>query len=237
MAQFGCYQSLQFCAVRASSLDADGSPLVDGVGMVGTNESAFNMRPVTLGISPTITTGDRFEFKAGCGDQCAIFEDCDKMTGIGLTLTLCHFDVELLEILTGGTLHLAGGGESIGWSPPFSTDSCLDGAEFDAWSKAWDSTEQVAVLAPPAVDYWHWVFPRTTWVLADQTLENGFLTLTLTGKVAENSNLGDGAFNDLPATYTGQLLGVFLATDIPDPTLPPYDANGLICGYVDTPIQ
>jgi hypothetical protein len=46
--------------------------------------------------------------------------------------------------------------------------------------------------------YWHWVFPASTWVLGDNTFEEGPATPTLTGTSQTNGNWGDGPYGDGP---------------------------------------
>lgn len=224
--QPGCYQSFKARAIRASRLNADGT-LDQGV-MLG---SAYNMRPISVALSPVVTTGDRFEQKDGSGNLCVVIENPDKTTGYDITLTLCQLDIELIEILTGADVILDPGDANviIGFIAPGPDDDTLP-TEFHVWSDALNGSEQVA--SPYA--YWHWVFPYVKWNLGAQTLENGILQLTLTGKASTNSNIGGGSFNDLPTPITSYF-GVYLADDLPDTTVAPYSDYSAVCGYVDTP--
>lgn len=224
--QPGCYQSYKAVAIRASKLNSDGTlnqPLTAG--------TAYNMRPVSVQLSPQVTTGDRIEQKAGDGSLCVVIEDPDTTTGYELTVVLCQLDIELIEVMTSSDI-ITDPGDSdivIGFIAP-EPDTEPDPVEFHVWSEALDGSEQVA--AP--YSHWHWVFPFTQWNIGAQTLENGVLTVTLTGKARTNSSIGSGSFCDLPTPITG-FFGVYLADDVPDPDEDPYDGNSASCGWIDTP--
>ncbi len=222
---YGCYQSLDLCAIRASTLASDGSKLGATV-----NGSAYNLTPISLGRSPVVSTGETFEQRDGCGDICVSITDPNLTTSETLTLDLCQLDLELISILTGAEVLLDGSAVVIGVEAP---DPALTPpiVEFNAWTKAYSGSTQVT--APR--DYWHWVWPWTTWNIADWTIKRGILSIQLTGKASANANLGSGSFNDLPGAGVQQFFGVFLASDIPDSASAPYNASGLTCGYVDTP--
>lgn len=222
---YGCYQTLDICAIRASTLGSDGSK----TGAL-TNGSAYNLKPVSLSRSPIVSTGETFEQRDGCGEICVSLTDPDVTTGEDLTLNLCQLDLELISILTGGEVLLDGSGEVIGVEAP-DPSSTAPVVEFNAWSKAYNGSSPVA--APR--DYWHWVWPYTQWNIGDWSIERGILQISLTGRASANANLGSGSFNDLPGAGIQQFFGVFLASDIPSSDESPYNANGLSCGYVDTP--
>jgi hypothetical protein len=222
---YGCYQSLDLCAVRASVLNDDGSKTSTLI-----NGSAFNLRPISLGRSPIVSTGETFEQRDGCGNICVSRQDPDVTTGEDLTLELCQLDLELISLLTGGEVLLDGTGEVIGVEAP-DPGNVPPTIEFNAWTKAFDGSSPVA--APRT--YFHWVWPSTTWNIGDWTIERGILSVILTGRASANANLGSGSFNDLPGAGVQQFFATFLADDIPDANLAPYNANGLSCGFVDTP--
>jgi hypothetical protein len=234
MTQLGCYQSVKVCATRSAELDASGAPLEDMPMMGRVNGSAYNLNPRELSISPVVRDGQRIEVENGCGDICVTFEDCDKITNYELEVTLCDLDLEYLLIHVGGTAILTLT-DTTGWIHPPLSAACPNGVEFNFWTQAWDTSQQVA--AP--FDYWHWVFPKTTWTVSDWDFENDALEVTLSGKSFENANIGDGAGNDLPAGIVTNF-GVFLASDIPvaGGVVPGgYTYPALACGFVDTPIQ
>lgn len=222
---YGCYQSLDICAVRASVLGSDGSKTG-----AATNGSAYNLSPLTLSRSPIVSTGETLEQRDGCGDICVSIQDADVTTGEDLTLELCQLDLELISILTGAEVLFDGSGEVIGIDAP-DPSATAPIIEFNAWSKAYNGSSPVA--SPRT--YWHWAWPYTQWNIGDWTIERGILTVTVTGRASGNANIGSGSFNDFPGGGITQFFGVFLADDVPSADEAPYNANGLSCGFVDTP--
>lgn len=222
---YGCYQSLDLCAVRAATLDTDGSKLGATV-----NGGAYNLRPISLARNPVVSAGETFEQRDGCGRICVSLIDPDVTTNEELTLELCQLDLELISTLTGAEVLLDGTGEVIGIEAP-DPGGTAPVIEFDAWTKAYDGSSPVATPRT----YWHWVWPFTQWNIANWTIERGILSVQLTAKASANANLGSGAFNDLPGAGIQQFFGVFLADDIPDADTSPYNGAGLSCGFVDLP--
>lgn len=225
MAQYGCYTSVDVCAVRAATLDSDGSKLG-----ATTNGGAYNMRPIQVTQSFTFSTGETFEQRDGCGNICFTRSDVDVLTGADLELQLCQLDLELISTLTGGQVLLDSGGSVIGVEAPMAS-ATPPVVEFDFWTKAFDGNSPVA--APHT--YWHWVFPFTQWTVGQWTNQRGSLVVNLTATASENANLGSGAFNDLPGAGIQGTFGVFLADDIPDVDESPYNGEGLSCGFIDLP--
>ena len=224
--QYGCYQSIDLCSVRASTLDADGGAPAGPT----TNGAAYNLRPISLGRSPVVSTGETIEQRDGCGRICLSITDADVTTSEALTLTLCQLDLELISILTGAEILLDGSANAIGIQAPVPSDD-PPVVEFNAWTKAFDGSSQVA--SPR--DFWHWVWPKTQWNIADWTIERGLLSIVVTAKATANPNLGSGTFNDLPGAGIEQFFGVFLATDEPNADESPYSESGLSCGFINTP--
>lgn len=226
MAQYGCYTSVDVCAVRAGVLDSDGSPQSGPV----TNGGAYNLRPISVTQSFTYSTGETFEQRDGCGNVCFTRTDADVLSGAELTLELCQLDLELISTLTGAEVLMDSGGTVIGIEAPL-ISSTAPIVQFDFWSKAFDGNSQVG--SPR--DYWHWVFPYTQWTVGQWDNQRGSLIVQLTAKGSENANIGSGAFNDITGAGINGLFGVFLASDIPDADSSPYNGNGLSCGFVDLP--
>ena len=132
--------------------------------------------------------------------------------------------------MTGAELLLDGSAEVFGLEAP-DPSVALSPIEFHAWTKAYSGSSQVA----DPRDMWHWVWPSTKWNIGDWTFQRGILSVTLTAKAVGNANIGNGSFGDLPGAGVQQFFGVWLDNDEPDSTIAPYNANGLSCGFVDTP--
>ena len=222
---YGCYQSLDLVAVRASILDTDGSRLCPNP-----NGSAYNLRPISLGRSPIVSTGETFEQKAGDGTICVTLTDPDVTTGETMTLNLCQLDLELISVMTGAAVLLDGGGGDVYGLEAPDPSIAQSPIEFHAWTKAYSGSSPVG-----GTPYWHWVWPYTQWNIGDWTFERGILSVSLTGKAAANANLGAGSFLDLPGAGVQQFFGVWLDNDVPASDTSPYSDNNLACGFVDTP--
>lgn len=211
MANNTCLASLQACRLRVARLTAGGSP-EEGDDNLYVTDALIQVQS-----SPEIEAGDEITQKTGCGDICVQFKDIDRIKRVTLSMELCQLDAELIEMLTGATV-LTSGGDTVGFAiPPFSANP--GSVSVEAWSKAWSGAEQETDDDDNPV-YFRWVWPSTTWTLGQHTLENGVLSVPLTGQGVENSNYGLGAEADLPGTFPGAE-AVFRDINIPD-------AN---CGY------
>ena len=217
-----CYNSADLCAVRLSVINDDGMPLYSE-----TDGSAYSMTPISLQVTPTVEAGETVTTRTGCGDICYTRTDPDVDTGADLVLTLCTFDPELIALATGAE-PIDSGGATIGWAKGVVV---ADPTESHFWTKTLDGSSPVA--APN--DYWHHVFPKVTWNLGSYTLGRDSLQMVLNGTATSNGNLGSGGFSDVPTITDPYYVAAFTASDIPDPSVAPYNSNGFACGYVDTP--
>lgn len=219
-----CLKSLDICGVRASVLNADGSP---DFGLV--NGTAYDLSTISLGRTAVATTVTGVTQEDGCGRICVSIPDRTITTAETLTLVQCNLNFELINVLTGAEVCLDGSSDVIGIQAPDPSVTQLP-VEFHAWTKAYTSSGQNA--SPYA--YYHWVWPNVLWSISDWNIARGVLQVTLTGTATGNANLGTGAFADL-ACPVDQFFGVALADDLPDPDVAPYSANADGCGYITTP--
>lgn len=211
-----CYSSIQACMLRVARLTSGGVP------DPGATNGYISDALIQIGSTIEVEAGDEFTQKNGCGALCVSFKDVDRIKRATLALELCTLDAELIELLTGASL-ITVGGESVGFSIPKS-DTTPGSVTVEAWSKAWDGSQQ----ASDGVNalYWHWVWPSVKWQIGNHTLENGILRVPLTGIAIENDNIGNGPWNDFPAAADLTAAeSVFL-----DDTLPT-----AACGYSTVP--
>jgi hypothetical protein len=221
---YSCLKSLNVCAVRASILDADGSPDFSLA-----NGSAYDLSPITLGRTAISTTTTGITQEDGCGRICLSIPDTTTTTGETLSLVLCQLNLELISLLTGAEVILDGSLDVIGFIAP-DPSAAKPVIEFNGWSNAYSGN---APSAAPYTNY-HWVWPYTQWTIADWTLQRGILQVSVTGTATANANIGTGTFADFPVAID-QFFGVFLADDLPDPDVAPYDENVDGCGFIDSP--
>lgn len=219
-----CLGSARVCAIRATRLDANCSIVK------GANNAVVSSAIVRLQSSPEYETGDEFIQKNGCGDICLYVKNADKLKRMNLQMDLCTRDMELLEILTGGSLYTTAGVTSgfrrrgVGASDP-------NPASVELWTKAIPTGKSGACADPNAgASWWRWVYPRATFTIGDVTHENGIGLVSLTGFADPNPYWTNGPFNDWPAT---QLLDStspehFVLDSVGPPT------TG--CGYISVPM-
>lgn len=217
-----CYNSADLLAVRLSILDTDGSPLCSEI-----DGTVYTMTPISLQVTPTVDTGESVTTRTGSGEICYTRTDPDVETGADLVLTLCNFDPEFIALAVGAEV-IPSGPDNIGWAKGTQTAPAV---ESHFWTRTKDGSSNVA--APNT--YWHHVFPNVTWTLGNYTLARDNLQMVLNGTATESSTLDTGGFSDVPVVTDPYWVMAFTADDIPDPTVAPYNANGLACGFVDTP--
>lgn len=188
------YQSLRLARIRVSKINpTTGAPLV------GASNGYVSNSQIQLQVGTNITTGDTGIQKNGNGDVCASFEDSDRLKNVTLALDLCSADAILRSFLTGGSLFTDATNSNIpfGYQAPSTAGTLNVPVCLEAWTKAWDGTQQATSVTAGAGSYWHWVFPWSTFVEDTTTLSNGIHTFPLKGKSVENAAItANGPFND-----------------------------------------
>lgn len=190
-----CYSPLLACRLRVALLDSTGAP-VAGAGNVAVSDSL-----IRLGYSLVRSEGVNFEQKNGCGNICVKYQGNDKITGVNLTMELCHLDLELIALMTQASLVNDGARTNVGTALPGVDDELTRRVSVEVWSYAWDSDEQ----ATEGGNLLHirTIFPSTSWTEGDRTYEEGITRIPLVGRGRSNANFGDGPGNDLPwGAYT-----------------------------------
>jgi hypothetical protein len=222
----GCYGARNLVAVRASRLDADGTricPNTDGSAYTVGGQISLDMRRSTDG-------GQTDVIRDGDGGVCNVDTTPEIVTGITGTLTLCVYDFQFIELVTGARLLVdAGVGYGFEEADPNDTPPLI---EFHWWSRAWVGASQ----AVTPYQYLHGVAVATRWRLGDEAFNNTGLTIPLLFTGRANENIVIGTFDDIPLDVQGDgFTAQWFADDVPDPTAAPYSDNGLTCGYVDSP--
>ena len=201
MAQPGCFQSIQVCAIRATRLDATGA-FVPGA----TNAQYTSDATIELESDPQYTDGDEVEVRNGCGEICSTFRGDDRLTGLDFSIELCELDIELIELLTGVTLLDDGAGNTLGYQLPLATATAYPGVALEAWSKAWaDTTQSVGAITVATLDWWKWVWPKLRLRVDNKTLEDDFLVFSISGPGDENPVIG--TVDPLPVTAPATAIG------------------------------
>lgn len=209
-----CYGSIQACRLRIGALDDSGAPDPGLTNLVVTDAL------IQVQTSYEIETGQEFTQKNGCGEICQTFKEEDKIKRVNLELQLCQLDYELLVLMLGatainGTDLVSAGSAVIGYDLPSSTAGTSNGVSMEAWTKAWDGGSQPNSFGGDPL-YHHFVWPKTTWVPGQRTLQSGILVVPLTGIGTENPAIGDGPANDFPFTNPSGAEQAFLDDTIPE---------------------
>lgn len=205
-----CYTPILACRLRVARLDAAGSPLA-GAGNLAVSDSL-----IKIGYSTVIKEGANLEQDNGCNVQCVKAQFPDKITGVNLTMELCHLDIELISLMTGGVLITEGGRGNVGLALPDSDAELNDRVSVEAWSLAWDGDEQATEDGDPL--YIRTIFPSTSWVEGDRTYEGAITRIPLTGRGRGNANFLDGPGNDLPPGYTSAKGEYYDIGELPEAT-------------------
>lgn len=218
-----CFSSAKLCVLRVSRLDAS-------CGCVyGNYNGAITSGIVRLDASPEYITGQEYVLQNGCGDICVNFRDCDRLKRINLQMELCTRDMELLEILTGGSIYTQTIDEqtvTTGFYRRGIGASCPSPVALEIWTRAVDNSG-TCPDDTNAFSWWHIVYPKATFTLGDSTFENGVATVKLTGYAEANSNFGTGCWDDFPASVDVTSPEYFFL----ESTNPPATS----CGYVTVP--
>jgi hypothetical protein len=195
--------------------------------MTGAGNGLVTNALISAQVDPDVEAATTSTQKNACGEVCATARDCDKLLGVNVSLTLCQLDAQLLYFLIGGDLFrdLAGdgAGDVLGMQMPFSTDACANGVSLELFAKAWDGGQQAtpAFGGGAAAAYFHVVFPKVTFQIGQNTLEDAFASIVVNGYSSENSNItANGPFNDWPTDIAAaggvtSSMGFFLDTAIP----------------------
>lgn len=226
MANPFCFQPLDLCAIRVTRLNASTGSPVPGAG-----NAVISNAPIKLDVKYDTEKGDDLVQKNGCGAITSAFHDIDRIKSLILAMDLTQLDMDLLELMVGVQL-FSQGGNPIGFQSPAISSNSVNYVCLEAWAKAWDGgNPAVPTFTSPNAAYYHFVFPKTYWVMGDFILQSGFMITPVTGVGVENAKItANGPFDDWPAGVTGpggitRCWGVFL-----DPVLP----TGA-CGYTSVP--
>lgn len=180
--------TVQAVAIRATKLNADGTPVV------GTDTAYATNAFTRVAFTPEYDEGEEIIERAADGTICTYYKMPDVLKQVQVEVAVCKPEPELYEILAGGTL-LETSDEAIGWaSPKIGEIATPNGVSIEVWSKA------IVGGKPAAVNpYWRWVFPLVTLRPdGERALENGVMAHVFTGFGVENPDWGDGPANDWP---------------------------------------
>lgn len=197
------FQTVDIIALRATRLAANGTPLLTAGNQVVTGDLG------QLAYTYEIEGGERQVKRNGRGDICFTRETADKVLGSNVVLDLCHTDPELMELLTGATLHTAADGpdtHSIGWSLPDYDAPEPAAVLLEAWSLAWAGDQQATEPIDNEAAVVHRVWPSVRFQLSgNPVLNSEALVQQVSGKGRSNAQ----AFDAAPGTGIAVAYGEF----------------------------
>lgn len=200
MATDGCFTPILAVRLRACLLDDTGAPDPGADSVVVTDAL------ISVGYSVVLKAGADLEQDNGAGEVCATYRGDDEIKSVTLKMELCKLDHELITLLTGSTL-VEVSGQTRGFAIPVVGAKLNRKVSIEAWAIAQDGDEQALLGGNPL--FYRYIWPRTSWTLGDQTLENKIGTIPLNGKGVGNSSFGDGPANDLPWDAYSSAMGIF----------------------------
>jgi hypothetical protein len=182
-----CGVSFGACLVRVTRLDVNGN-------VIAGDNSYVSDAPVSVGVNPNIETGQNFSVRNGCGCKIASRKFPDTFNFLDLTLSMAQMEPTLIAFLTGSAL-ITNGADTVGWAgaSALACDEQSPKVAFEFWAE-----NGVGSGLNATYPYWHWVIPASTWVLGDNTFEEGPAQPTLTGASQTNGNWGEGPYGDGP---------------------------------------
>lgn len=202
-----CASTVEICAVRATRLDTDGSPAA------GPNNVYIVSDILQLQVNPNIREGEDREMRGGCGCVIASKSEDDEVRRFDLQLDAGRLEPGLLEILGLGSAILDST-DVIG-AHIAKKRTCgvpQPAVAFEAWTKRWTADDEQDPLFP----WWHWLWPRSTWALGQNTLQAEFGPVVAVGKSKANTAWGLGPYDDMPEANDGSQLSFWAdANDLP----------------------
>lgn len=202
-----CLAAIHLCRVRATRLNADGTP------KAGPNNSYVTDKPLVINVTPVLEAGADKTVVGGCDCIVATYRGKDKLKRFDLELDLAVIEPALKEILLGSPVIIDGTNGPIGnWWTEQAFDCSSEvqpNVALEGWQTAWDDD------APsPVYPYVHWVWPSSFWQIGAHSLQNDFAQPKLTGYTRGNPNWGLGIYGDQPEA-AGRLGGYFYSHTIP----------------------
>lgn len=187
-----CFGSVNFCAFRSTRVDAVGAP------EPGSESVYVTEAGVELTLDPQITEGTTLTQKNGCGRTCVSFTDDDSIEQVNGQLTLCTWDVQLAECISGYTLWTDGDDQPRGLALPDPTAAGPNGVIIEAWAIATDGEARATIDVgngdEPA--FWRYIFPKVKWTMGGTGVANQVNLQVWNMKARSNPNAGTGPYSD-----------------------------------------
>ena len=204
---FNCGVSFGACLVRITKVDANGN-------VIAGQNSYVSDKPISISVNANNEAGNNFSVRNGCGCGIARRKFPDTFNYWELTLQMASLEPEMIAFMIGAAT-IEDGADVVGVAFPSALD-CDEQSPlvaFEFWAE-----HVVGSGLDATYPYFHWVFPASSWVIADNTFEEGPAQPSLNGTSQTNGNWGDGPYGDGPPDSQDISEGGFWATNDVLPT-------------------
>jgi len=204
---YNCGVSFGACLVRITRLDSNGN-------VIAGNNAYVSSKLISVGVNPNNEAGNSFSVRNGCGCGIARRKFPDTFNYWELNLSAAAMEPTMQAFLLGAsTIEDSGDVVGVAFPSALECDEQSPAVAFEFWAE-----NVVGSGLDGTYPYFHWVFPSTTWVLADNTFEEGPAQPSFTGTSQTNSNWGEGPYGDGPPDGQDISEGGWWATadDLPD---------------------
>jgi hypothetical protein len=172
-----------------------------------------------ISVTPEYEEGEEFLTKKANGEPCVNEKDPNFLKRVGLEITFCSIDPDVIVLLTGERL-IVTGGPATGTGVAFGEGLLLNRFSLEVWQPL---SGQVCSTSG-AQQFAYWAFPNVgNAMVGDWTYENGPMEFTVSGdtkKAAEAWGRGPKAPYYLGTALSAADAEHFLwnITDVPPPT-------------------
>ncbi|WP_052428608.1 hypothetical protein [Actinopolyspora erythraea] len=181
-----CFTPIRGRRMRLTRVDNVGRPIY------GTCSSVTTKGFVSVDISSENEDGEETTVKTASGELCVSEKSCDQLKWYTVEMVFCLVDPDLATLVNPmwETLYDYRG-DSIGWAETY-TQNCETGFALEVWCDVTGYTPQ----DPHAQGAWlYYLLPFVIGGnVGDETIENGALNLTLSGRTKKATGWGRGPY-------------------------------------------
>ena len=199
---FNCGVSFGACLVRITRLDDTGC-------VIAGSNSYVSDKLISVGVNPNIEAGNSFSVRNGCGCSIARRSFPDTFNWWEITMNSAALEPTMIAFMLGAAT-IVDGADTVGvaWPSALECDEASPLVAFEFWTE-----HTVGSGLDATYPYFHHVYPAVSFVMGDNTFEEGPASPVLNGKSQTNTCWGDGPYGDGPPDGEDIREGGFWATD------------------------
>lgn len=216
-----CGVALGLCALRVTRLVPE-----SGCVAASPDNSFVTTDLITLQLTPVLEAGADITLVGGCDCIVATYRGTDKLKRFDFVITNPKLSPALYEMMIGGT-GINNGVVPVGttWPALLQCGQAQATVAIEFWVKHWNNAAQDLVYP-----WIHHVYPNTSWMIGQQTFQNGFAEPVLNGYTRTNECWGDGPYGDGPHAEYGTAIDISSGGFYYTAVNPPADT---LCDYSD----